>query len=85
LIAVVVRPYRMMPFASPERKREYMRDYMRRRRAQIPKKVRAYSLPRPKPTDSSLVHCDHCQRYIPLADWGKGEHAPVRASEEATA
>jgi hypothetical protein len=73
-----------MPFASPEKNRAYMKDYMRKRRAKLPKKTRVYAAPKPKPVDTSTVLCAHCQRYIPLREWGKEDHRPPPPEEPAT-
>jgi hypothetical protein len=67
-----------MPFASPKMKRDYMRGWMRRKRATIPKKVRERPPPKAKHVVLSMVLCSHCGERIAFEEWGKGEHIPPK-------
>ena len=77
-----------MPFADPEKNRAYMRLYMARRRAKLPKKARVYPKPRPKPLPAdevSMVLCSHCCKRVSYGEWAKGEHstpAPIVKTED---
>ena len=65
-----------MPFNSPQKKRDYQRELMRRRRAKLPKKVRVYPPPKPKSKVVTVVLCSHCGARIPYEEWAKSPHTP---------